>query len=219
MTFKSSDRNNMNRAPEMSSCQEALKQVFEQKNEELHWLAEAILDDPREARCCVADAIVRADGSAHVTPNWRDHWIKRCVVREAVEKNGTEIKRIAANYSRDAIGSGALRTLNAWDKHSLRSLTAIEISQNLSIFERAAIILHEYLGFSAHDCALLLDCHWSVIDSACSNAAWRLFGEQTNVPEKAAGIGFSEVKAAYMLAVSTDVNQNSTHIVRADRRS
>ncbi len=194
MPFKSSDRVYVNSASEKSSWEEPLKQIFERENGELLWLAEAIVGDPRAAGCCVAAAMLRAYGSAYVNPNWRDRWIKRCVVREAVESNGAEIKQIAAHYIRDAICKRDPDTVD-WDKQALRSLTAIKISETLNVFERSALILHEYLGFSTHDCALLIDCHWSVIDSACSNAAWRLFGEQPNVPEEAPGIGFSVVAA------------------------
>ena len=195
MRFKSSDRKYMKRTSEEWSCQEALKQIVERESEELLWLAEAIVGDPLAAGRCITDAMVRADGSAYVTPTWRNRWMKRCVVREAVETNGSEIKRIASNYSRDTTGKGIFRTLDEQDKRALRSLTAIQISKTLSIFERAALILHEYLGFSTHDCALIIDCHWSAIDSACSSAAWRLFGWQTSVPEKAPGIGVSQVMA------------------------
>jgi DNA-directed RNA polymerase specialized sigma24 family protein len=195
MPFKISDREHMYRASEGSSWHEAQKQIMECENGELLWLAEAIVGDPRAAGCCVADATVRADRSAYVTPNWRGRWITRCVVREAVERNGAEIKRLAAKYSRDAICDRDLRSLGPLDKRALRTFTATQISKTLSIFERAALILHEYLGFSSHDCALLLECQWSVIDFACSNAAWRLFGEQTKAPEKVAGIGLSEAMA------------------------
>jgi DNA-directed RNA polymerase specialized sigma24 family protein len=195
MAFKNLDWEDANRASEVSSYHAALKQIFERENRELLWLAEAIVGDPRAAGCCVADAMIRADGSAYVTPDWRDRWIKRCVVREAVERKGTEIKRLAANCSRDAIRNRGFRTLDVRDKGLLRSLSAIQISKTLSIFERAALILHGYLGFSTRDCALLIDCHWSLIDSACSNAAWRLFGVQTNFPEGTATLGLSEVMA------------------------
>jgi DNA-directed RNA polymerase specialized sigma24 family protein len=194
MTFKSPDRKDISRASEGSNYEEALKQICERENGELLWLAEAIVGDPRAAGCCVAAAMLRACGSAYVAPNWRDRWIKRCVVREAVESNRAEIKQIAAYYIRDAICKRDPDTVD-WDKQALRSLPAIKVSETLNIFERSALILHEYLGFSTHDCALLIDCHWSVIDSGCSNAAWRLFGERTNVPEKAPGIGFSVVMA------------------------
>ena len=179
----------------MDRCSGALRQAFDREMEELFWIAEAIVGDPHAAACCVEDAIVRADCSAYVTPNWRDRWIKRCVVREAIERKGAEIKRIAATYGRDAIRSRACRNLDALDKRALRCLTAIKISKVLSIFERSALILHEYLGFSSHDCALLLDSHRSVIDSACSDAACLLLGKQTSLSEKAARIRLPEVTA------------------------
>ncbi len=93
----------MNRASSASICQTApLSQIFEREMKHLLWLAEAIVGDPLAAESCVAAAMLRADGSTNVAPNWRDHWIRRCVVRDAVERNSAEIKQIAANYMRDA---------------------------------------------------------------------------------------------------------------------
>lgn len=192
MAFRSIDTATVNRASSASICQATLRQMVECQMEELLWLAEAIVGDPRAAGSCVAAAMLRADGSAYVAPNWRDRWIKRCVVRDAVERNGAGIKRIAAYYIRDAICKRVPDGLD-WDKHALRSLTAIKISETLNVFERAALMLHAYLGFSTHDCALLLDCHWSVIEPACSNGVWRMFGEHGNTPSEAAELGFSEV--------------------------
>jgi DNA-directed RNA polymerase specialized sigma24 family protein len=182
----------MNPASLTSTSQAAHGQIFERKREELLWLAESMVGDPLVAEECVAAAMLRADSSAYVAPNWHDVWIKRCVVREAIERNRAEIKRIATNYLLSKTGSNAPNSL---DKQSFRCLPAIKISTTLSVFERAALILHQYLGFSAHDCALLVDCHWSVIEPACSNAAWRIFAAHTNTPNEAAKLGLSEVVA------------------------
>jgi DNA-directed RNA polymerase specialized sigma24 family protein len=192
MAFRSIDTTNMNHASSASMYEAALRQMFECQMEELLWLAEAIVGDLRAAGNCVAAAMLRADGSAYVAPNWREGWIKRCVVREAVERNGTEIKRIAAHYIRDASFKRGPDAVDL-DKQSLRSLTASRISETLNVFERAAFMLHAYLGFSTRDCALLLDCHWLVIEPACSNGVWRLFEERGNTPNEAARLGFSEV--------------------------
>jgi DNA-directed RNA polymerase specialized sigma24 family protein len=169
----------MNRASSVSICQ-TLHGQSEMK--QLLWLAEAIVDDVLIAESCVAAAMLRADGSAYVAPDWRDLWIRRCVVRDAVERNSAEIKRLAANYMRDAICK-RLPNSGAWDTQAIGSLTAIKINESLNVFERAALILHAYLGFSTHDCALLTDCHWSLIEPACSNAVARLFQERINARE------------------------------------
>jgi len=163
----------MNYASSASLCQSAMRQIFEHEMKHLLWLAEAIVADPLVAESCVAAAMLRADGSSDVDPKWRAHWIRRCVVRDAVERNSTEIKRIAANYMRDAICK-RLPSAGAWDKQAIGSLTATTISESLNVFERAALILHAYLGFSTHDCALLIDCHWSLIEPACLNAVCRV---------------------------------------------
>jgi DNA-directed RNA polymerase specialized sigma24 family protein len=165
----------MNHASPASIPPTTLAEVFERDINHLLWLAEAIVGDPLIAESCVADAMVRADGSAYVTPKWRDLWIRRCVAREAVERNSADIRRIAADYMRDPIRTRPHGPAD-WDHNAIGSLPATKISESLSVFERAALILHAYLGFSAHDCGLLLDCHWSVIEAACSNAVWRISG-------------------------------------------
>ena len=170
----------MNRVSSASLCQTALRQIFDREMKHLLWLAEAIVGNPLVAESCVAAAMLRADGSSYVDPNWRDHWIRRCVVRDAVERNSAEIKRIAANYLRDAICK-RLPNPVAWDKQAIGSLAASTISESLNVFERAALILHAYLGFSTHDCALLIDCHWSLIEPACLNAVCRVSESQSQV--------------------------------------
>jgi DNA-directed RNA polymerase specialized sigma24 family protein len=177
-----------------SICQAALREIFEREMKHLLWLAEAIIGDPLVAKRCVAAAILRADGSAYVASDWRAIWIRRCVARDAVERKSTEIKRIAANYVRDAVCKRPPDSV-AWDKQAIASLPANKISQSLNALERAALILHAYLGFSTHDCALLIGCHWSLIEPACSNAAWRIFREQINTCENAVELGFSGVPA------------------------
>ena len=172
----------------------SLRQIFEREMSDLLWLAKAIVGDPLVAESCIAGAKLRADGSSYVDPNWRDLWIRRCVAREAVEKNCEEIKRIAANNMRDAICKRPPDPV-AWDKEAIRSLTPTKISESLNVFERSALILHGYLGFSAHDCATLTDCHWSLIEYACSSAIRRLFSEQIEAEEGSAKPGVSEVIA------------------------
>ncbi len=184
----------LKRASSASICQTALRQIFDRDMMHLLWLAEAIVGDPLVAESCVAAAMLRADSSTNVAPNWGDLWIRRCVVRDAVERNSAEIKRIAATYMRNAICK-QLSNPEAWDRQAIGSLTAINISESLNVFERAALILHGYLGFSTHDCALLIDCHWSLIEPACSNAVWRVFRERINARENAAELGNSEVIA------------------------
>ena len=181
----------MHRTSSVSLCQTPLRQV---EMKQLLWLAEAIVGDALIAESCVAAAMLRADSSAYVAPNWRDLWIRRCVVRDAVERNSAEIKRLAANYIRDAICK-RLPNSRAWDTQAIGSLTAIKINESLNLFERAALILHAYLGFSTHDCALLVDCHWSLIEPACSNAISRLFRERIDTRENAAELGTSSVVA------------------------
>lgn len=170
------------------------KQMVEIETEELKWLAEVIVGNRQSAEGCIATGLLRADGSVYVAPNWRDRWIRRCVAREAVEQQRTEINRTTANYVCNSTFRRAFEALN-WDRQKLRSLTVTQVCEILNAFERAALILHLYLNFSVHDCALLIECHWSLIEPACSNALWRLFGQRISANEQAASAGFSEAIA------------------------
>lgn len=181
-------------ASSASLRQAALREVFESEKQHLLWLAEAIVGDPLVARSCLAAAMLRANESAYVAPEWRNTWIRRCVARDAVERKSTEITRVVAKYMRDAVCKRSPDNLE-WNKEAIACLPANNISQSLNALERAALILHAHLGFSTHDCALLIGCHWSLIEPACSNAVERILREKINAPENAAEFGFSEVPA------------------------
>lgn len=154
-----------------SNASIGLDEIFDREIKELRWLAEVIVGDEQTAESCIEIARSRANGSSYVAPDWRVLWIKRCVAREAVESRRPEIAQ-----SRASRQPSALNCAVAWGKTALRGLHPADICQVLNAFERAALILHVYLGFSVHDCALLLDCHWSSIEPACSAAMLQLLG-------------------------------------------
>lgn len=181
-------------ASSASLRQAALREVFDSEKQHLLWLAEAIVGDPLVARSCVAAAMLRANESAYVAPEWRNTWIRRCVARDAVERKSTEITRVVAKYMRDAVCKRPPDSPE-WNKEAIACLPANNISQSLNALERAALILHAYLSFSTHDCALLIGCHWSLIEPACSNAVWHIFREQIGIRERAVGLGLSGVSA------------------------
>lgn len=170
------------------------KQMLDIETEELQWIAEVIVGDPQSAESCIASGLIRAAGSLYVAPEWRDRWLRRCVAREAVEQSRSEINRIIATWRFDLRSDRAFEILNC-DRQSLRSLAGFEICGRLNAIERAALILHLYLNFSVHDCALLIDCHWSLIEPACSNALWRIFEGRPWSSERSASAGFPEVSA------------------------
>ena len=164
----------------------AVKHDFQRCTAELRWLAQAILGDPHIAESCIVSGLTLASRSMYVEPKWRDRWIKRCVVREAVDRSRSEIKRIASAYKCKPMSKHS--DGGAVDVLELRSLSSTQICETLDAFERAVLILNVYLGFSVHDCALLIDCHWLLIEPACSNALRRLFQEQSG-----ANVSFEEI--------------------------
>ncbi|MGB8259348.1 MAG: hypothetical protein WCE75_03310 [Terracidiphilus sp.] len=182
MVFRTLNSDTIIRGSSTLICHTVANNVFERSREDLLWLAEAILGNPLEAEACLADALARADAAGYVAPDWRDLWAKRCVVLAAIERDRSEIKRIAAVYSRETGNKPFPRPLSADDKRVLRSLTASNISRESNAFERAVLVLHGYLGFSIQDCAVSIDCRPSSIEPACSNTLWRLLGEETTAP-------------------------------------
>lgn len=167
-----------------------LNEIFDREMNEVRWLAEVILGDGQTAESCIASARCRADGSSYIAPDWRVLWIKRCVVHEAVDLRRPEIARSRSNRH-----PGPPNCSLALDKTALRRLRPSEISAVVDAFERAALILHFYLGFSVHDCALLLDCHWSSIEPACAAATWQLLGPRLPAGQQAAATRPLEVLA------------------------
>ncbi len=163
-----------------SSIPTFLSDIFDREINELRWIAETITGDAQNAETCISSARSGADGSPYVAPGWRDIWIKRCVAREAINRLRPEIASFTPNRH-----SSATDCALVWDKTALRSLYPTQICEVLNAFERAALIFHVYLGFSVQDCALLLECHWSSIEPACSAALWRLLGPTTHAQQAA----------------------------------
>jgi DNA-directed RNA polymerase specialized sigma24 family protein len=179
MVFGSSNPETIGRGSSTLHCPGVLSDVFERSRIELLWLAEIVLGSRVAADACLADAMIRVEEAGYVAPGWCDLWVKRCVVHTAIERNRNEIKRIASVYSRDAIHKSSPHTLHVNDARILRSLAANTISHRLNAFERAALMLHGYLGFSVQDCAITIECHRSLIELACSNALWEILGAET----------------------------------------
>ena len=156
--------------------------IFDREMSELRWIAEVIIGDAQAAEICVASARSRTEGALYVAPEWRDRWIKRCVARESVESNRLDIARFAPRRTHSSRFQ-SLPALTPWDTAKIRACSPAEICDALNPFERAALILHGYLGFSTHDCALLVDSHWSSIEQACSAASLRLLGPFLHVKQ------------------------------------
>jgi DNA-directed RNA polymerase specialized sigma24 family protein len=148
----------------------ALERRVECDANELRWVAAVILGGEQQVEKCLLDAIQLADSAGYVAPEWLNHWTQRVVVRTAVDRIRSEIQRIAGNYTYGPEVRAMVRGFDKTDSMVLRSMGAETIARSCNALERVALILYGYLGYSAQDCALLLECRRSVIESACSNA-------------------------------------------------
>ena len=171
-----------------------LDAIFDREMSELRWIAEVIVGDARAAESCLASARSRTEGALYVAPDWRHRWIKRCVARESVESSRLEIARFAPGRIHDS-RLQSLPALTPCEIARIRTFSPAEICAALNPFERAALTLHAYLGFSTHDCALLIDSHGSLIEQACSAASLRLFGPFLPAIQQPAVAGHLEVLA------------------------
>jgi len=158
----------------------SLKSGFELDADELLWLAEAILGNRLEAESCVIEVLSLAVGEVYVAAASRDLWMKRCVVQAAVRRARTEIREIARSYPRHGSFTMSALPLNAADRQILRSFPAERITEGSNVLECATLILHGYLGFSIHNCAVSMECDRSLIEPACACALRKLFDHGTD---------------------------------------
>jgi DNA-directed RNA polymerase specialized sigma24 family protein len=152
------------------SRQAAITEAFDRCSDELRWLVTVILGHGHDAEICIVRAGQIAEEVGVVSMERLEPWVMRCVVRAAIERIRTDIQSVAGDYTRCAQLLALPQALNSEEKQILRSLGPKEICAVCNVLERAAFILHTYLGFSVQDCALLLECRRSVIEPACINA-------------------------------------------------
>ena len=168
--------------------------IFDREMSELRWIAEVIVGDAQAAASCIASAQSQTEQAVYVAQDWRERWIKRCVACESVDSIRLEIARFAPSRNHSS-RFRSLPSLTPWETTRIRALSPAEIADVLNPFERAALILHAYLGFSIHDCALLIDSDWSSIEQACSAASLRLLGPFLPAIQQTATPGHLEVLA------------------------
>jgi DNA-directed RNA polymerase specialized sigma24 family protein len=152
------------------SREAATAELFDRSSDELRWLATVILGHGQDAEMCIVRAGQLAEYGEGVSQDWLEPWVKRCLVRAAIERIRADVQRVASDYTRRSLLSVMPLVLNSEEKQILRSIGPKEICAVCNVLERVALILHAYLGFSVQDSALLLDCHRSVIEPACANA-------------------------------------------------
>jgi DNA-directed RNA polymerase specialized sigma24 family protein len=156
------------------SRQAAIAEVFDRSSGELRWLATVILGHGQDAEMCIVRAGQLAEDGGVVSQDWLEPWVMRCLVRAAIERIRADIQSVASDYTRCAQLLALPQALNSEEKQILRSFGSKEICAACDVLERAAFILHTYLGFSVQDCALLLECRRSVIEPACIDALHKI---------------------------------------------
>jgi DNA-directed RNA polymerase specialized sigma24 family protein len=152
----------------------AIEETFARESEELRWLAAVILGGEQHVEECIVDAFRLAEVGEYVFREWLRRWAQRATVRAALEKVRPEILSSAQIHARPSHDSG-VPALAVAEKRALRSIAIERIQAECDPFERAALVLHGYLGFSAQDCALLLGGQRSAILPACASALSKVF--------------------------------------------
>jgi hypothetical protein len=165
-------------------CPEGFKESVDRNKEELLWLAEVILGNRLEAASCFAQVIKCAHQGGYFAHDWIDLWVKRCVARVAVDTIGPDIEQIAATCTHHATLEDHPSCRGIANDAAVRSVGPEKISRQSNALERAAFILHGYLGFSVYDCALLIGCPSWLIEPA-SASVWRQILKEENGAEMA----------------------------------
>jgi DNA-directed RNA polymerase specialized sigma24 family protein len=166
-------RKQTSRSSAASSLSGAIEETFARESDELRWLAAVILGGEQHVEECIVDAIRLAQDGEYVFREWLRQWAQRATVRAALEKARPEILSSSQIHARASHDSGVL-PLAVAEKRALRSIDVKWIKSECDAFERAALVLHGYLGFSAQDCALLLGSERSAIRPACASALARV---------------------------------------------
>jgi DNA-directed RNA polymerase specialized sigma24 family protein len=159
---------------------------FTLEAEELHWLVAVIAGTEQQIKMNIIDAPQIAANGEHFFRQWLTRWAQNATLRIAIEKVTAEIKRSPQINARTSGASIPACALDAADKRTLRSIPIANIRTGCNAFERAALVLHGYLGISAKDCAALLGCHPSAVLSSCSTALSHLLEENSRTEAGAA---------------------------------
>jgi DNA-directed RNA polymerase specialized sigma24 family protein len=159
----------------------------------LRWLATVILGHGQDVEMCIDRAQQFVEERGVVSLDWLGPWVMRCLVRAAIERIRADVQRVASDYTRRSQLAVMPLVLNSEEKQILRSIGSKEICAVCNVLERVTLILHAYLGFSVQDSALLLDCHRSVIEPACSNALQKIL--QISPPSRLALENFAGCKS------------------------
>lgn len=175
MTYLAASSEDLRRCSMTRSLQAEITEIFNRNSDELRWLAEVILGHKQGVEICIVRAGQLAESEGVVASDWLEPWIKRCLARAAIERIRIDAQSVARNYARYAKLAMTRPILNSAERQMIRLIRPERIVGACNVLERAALILHAYLGLSAQDCALLLDCHRAVIEPAYANALREIF--------------------------------------------
>lgn len=153
----------------------SIEETFVREAEELRWLAASILGGEQCVEECIADAVRIAQCGRSVSPDWIKSWVQRATARAAASRVIPQISRCVENHVYVLDADVVVPALGPEGKSALRSVRAERIRTHCDALERAALLLHGYLGYAVQDCALLLGCHRLAIVSSCSSAVAAIF--------------------------------------------
>lgn len=162
----------------------ALQRVLDENAEELLWLAEVLAGGRAAGEQCLAEAIELAEAAKYLGREWMFSWLKRLMVHVALKRISGEIReRLAAAGARsNPQAPGA--ELSRPDRQKLRSIPPQAIIASLDVLERTCFVLFVYLQYPALDCALLLGCPRSWIESVCESVLTKIADAEKAVPNR-----------------------------------
>ncbi len=148
----------------------AVQRVLDNHAEELLWVAEVMAGSRPAGEQCLAEAIELAEAAQYVGQEWILSWVKRLLAHVALKRVSGEIRELLpAAGTRSAVAL-ARAGVSERDRPKLRSIAPQKVVASLDVLERACFILHVYLAYPVHDCALLLGCPRCWIESICERA-------------------------------------------------
>lgn len=145
----------------------AVQRVVDNNAEELIWVAEVMAGSRPAGEQCLAEAIELAEAAQYVGQEWMLSWVKRLLVHVALNRISGEIRELLPAAGTRSAATQMGGNVSVCDRQTLRSISPQRIVASLGALERACFILHVYLAYPVHDCALLLGYPRCWIESIC----------------------------------------------------
>jgi DNA-directed RNA polymerase specialized sigma24 family protein len=158
-----------------SPCERSLEQerisgiieTFEKSARELFWMAETITGDSSVAEHCLAETFELASAAQRGKQEEILHHVRCLMVHVAVNRMSDEIERILSRYGPAKAATRTHFRITGSERRRLRLIAAQEIVESFNALERVCFVVVTYLQYPVLDCALLLGCPCSWIESAC----------------------------------------------------